>query len=144
VPRTCRKRSSTIPSLETIVVRGEQLGLPADIERYVEAARMAQLARKGAGTLATLRAYHADWGVFTRWCRERGRQPLPAEPQEDALLRLAPRDRASSDQPSVIEHVEELSAEDPPVGDILGRGGGRWFRRKALHAIRDPSSVPAW
>jgi integrase len=66
-------------ALATIATRADQPGLPADIERYVEAARVAELARKGAGAPATLRAYRADWGVFTRWCCERARQPLPAD-----------------------------------------------------------------
>lgn len=54
--------------------------LPAEIERFVEAQRLAELARKGAGAAATLRAYRADWGVFTRWCAARDFQPLPADP----------------------------------------------------------------
>jgi integrase len=53
--------------------------LPADIERYVEAARIAELARRGAGAAATLQAYRADWGVFVRWCATRGKTPLPAD-----------------------------------------------------------------
>ena len=56
-----------------------QLDLPADIERFVEAARVAELERKGAGAEATLRAYRADWNVFCAWCEQRGRQPLPAD-----------------------------------------------------------------
>jgi integrase len=66
--------------VDALVVQSETPLLPADIERYVEAARVADLARKGAGAVATLRAYRADWGVFTRWCRTRDRTALPADP----------------------------------------------------------------
>jgi len=51
--------------------------LPADIERYGEAARIAELARRGAGAAATLQAYRADWAVFVRWCATRGKTSLP-------------------------------------------------------------------
>src|ERR1700676_935788 len=67
-------------AIDALVEQRDAPLLPADIERYVEAARIDELARKGAGSAATLRAYRADWGVFTRWCRERGREPLPADP----------------------------------------------------------------
>jgi hypothetical protein len=57
-----------------------QPSLPADIERYVEAARLLELERRGMGAPATLRAYRADWASFCAWCASTGRRPLPALP----------------------------------------------------------------
>jgi integrase len=65
-------------ALDVVPPRSNLL-LPAEIERYVEAERLAELARKGAGAAATLRGYRADWGVFTRWCAERNLCALPAD-----------------------------------------------------------------
>ena len=64
-------------SLAVMAPPAVEVLLPADIERYVEAARIAELARRGAGAAATLQAYRADWGVFVRWCATRGKTSLP-------------------------------------------------------------------
>jgi hypothetical protein len=108
-------------AMDGVAVRPDQPELPADIERYAEAARAADLARKGAGGPATRRAYLADWGVFTRWCRERGRQPLPAEP-----LTVAQYIRYLIDRPTRTV----LEAYQRPDGTTVSRP-----RREAPAAI---------
>jgi site-specific recombinase XerD len=60
--------------------------LPASIERYViselerERARLRDLRKKGLGAQNTLRAYSADWRVFTAWCAANSVNELPAAP----------------------------------------------------------------
>jgi integrase len=64
--------------------------LPAAIERYVlgelerERARLRELRRKGLGAENTLRAYRADWRVFTAWCASNNVNALPALPDDVA------------------------------------------------------------
>lgn len=48
------------------------------LDRLVETAR--DYARQAASA-NTLKAYARDWAHFTRWCRMRGADPLPASPQ---------------------------------------------------------------
>jgi site-specific recombinase XerD len=64
--------------------------LPASIERYVlgeverERARLRDLREKGLGSDNTLRAYRADWRVFTAWCQANRVAHLPAGPTDVA------------------------------------------------------------
>jgi hypothetical protein len=68
------------PFIRRSMVPTDQPSLPADIERYVEVARLLELERRGMGAPATLRAYRADRASFCAWCASTGRRPLPALP----------------------------------------------------------------
>ena len=64
--------------------------LPASIERYVlgelerERSRLRELRQKGLGAENTLRAYRADWRVFSEWCTANEVTNLPATPSDVA------------------------------------------------------------
>jgi integrase len=60
--------------------RPDAPSLLADIERFIEAARLLELERRGMGSPATLRAYRSDWASFCAWCATKDRVPLPALP----------------------------------------------------------------
>jgi integrase len=69
---------------------GDTALLPASIERYVlgelerERARLRELREKGLGAENTLRAYRADWRVFSAWCAANRVGALPAQPADVA------------------------------------------------------------
>jgi integrase len=67
-------------ALDVLPAQAKAPLLPADIERYVERERLEELQRRGLGAASTLRAYRADWRVFSTWCATRGFTPLPALP----------------------------------------------------------------
>jgi hypothetical protein len=49
-----------------------------------ERTRLRELRQKGLGAENTLRAYRADWRVFTAWCAANGVSHLPAAPADVA------------------------------------------------------------
>lgn len=118
--------------------------LPADIERYVEAARVAELARKGAGAAATLRAYRADWGVFTRWCAERDCQVLPADPITVAQYIRYLIDRPKRNVQEVYERadgkrVERVRREGPATSATVRRHIVSIRKAHLLRGLPDPT-----
>ena len=64
----------TLPKLTT----AQAVGAARHIDEYAEAgARYVNTGQQGAAN--TQRAYAGDWKRFTAWCREHGRQELPAD-----------------------------------------------------------------
>jgi hypothetical protein len=133
-------------AIDALVVQSETPLLPADIERYFEAARVADLARKGAGAAATLRAYRADWGVFTRWCRVRERAALPADP-----ITVAQYIRYLIDRPTrnVVERYERdgqtvtrSRREGPATPATVSRHSSRSARRTSFAGFPIRRSIP--
>jgi integrase len=76
--------------MSEIEVHAPTAQVPAPFSALEERARAYARAAKAP---ATLRAYAADWRDFTAWCREAGREALPAAPESVALYLadLAPR-----------------------------------------------------
>jgi integrase len=65
---------STLPKLVT----SQAVGAARHIDDYTEAgARYVNTGQQGAAN--TQRAYAGDWRRFTTWCREHGRESLPAD-----------------------------------------------------------------
>lgn len=65
---------TALPAVQTEV-------LPALVEhRREEYVQAEEAARSFDSADATKRAYALDWQCFTSWCREEGRDPLPASP----------------------------------------------------------------
>jgi len=84
--------------------------LPVHLERLAETAR--DYAR-GAKAAATQRAYAADWRHYTAWCRRKGLDPLPPDPQVVGLYLAASASEPPSPgkKPNAVRTIERrLSA----------------------------------
>ena len=91
-------------------VRGPTSGVPAHLEKLVETAK--DYAR-GAKAAATLRAYASDWRHYTAWCRRKGLDPLPQDPQVVGLYLAASASEPPSPgkKPNAVRTIERrLSA----------------------------------
>src|SRR5271156_2990748 len=63
---------------------------------------------RGAKAAATQRAYAADWRHYTAWCRRRGLDPLPPDPQVVGLYLAASASEppAPAKKPSAVRTTE--------------------------------------
>ncbi len=87
------------PSIDTGATVPDPLALPASVVGTGTRDRLVETARgyaKQAASENTLKAYAKDWAHFTRWCRMRGTDPLPAEPE---MIGLYIADLASTNRP---------------------------------------------
>jgi integrase len=81
----------------------------------------------------TRRAYRADWADFTTWCRDRGRDPLPATPETvaDYLADLATDRKPAtiSRRVAAIASAHRLAGQPSPTRDELVRLALRGIQR---------------
>lgn len=129
-------------------------GLPAFVPEEIAAARRYRDASRAESTRAK---YSRDWAVFSRWCRERGHETLPAHPATVAVFLSHEADRGVA-PPTIarvlaaIGHHHRAAGLTPPhrvdsgsvVLDVLAgirRSHGRPPARKAaadsyvVHAV---------
>jgi integrase len=88
------------------VVPGPESVLPAHLENLAETAR--DYAR-GAKAAATQRAYASDWRHYNAWCRRKGLEPLPPDPQIVGLyLAACASEKSIAGQPAKPDSVRTI------------------------------------
>jgi integrase len=103
------------------------------IAAYVEAEGEARSYIGRAKSSATLRAYRADWKAFVVWCKDHGRQALPADPETLAVfiaaqaqcLKVATIQRRLAS----ISQAHQAAGLGSPTGDLVVRATMAGIRR---------------
>ncbi|MBU3000853.1 tyrosine-type recombinase/integrase [Roseovarius nubinhibens] len=98
--------ASAKPEEASGTASGEALTLPSFVAGSVALDRLVDTARDYARASTaenTNRAYAADWKHFTRWCRMKGVEPLPASPE---MIGLYLADLASTPPALSVSTIE--------------------------------------